>query len=1018
MKNKNVLLLLILFLVASHLAFAGKPPKKVFIPLDYSYCGYHASECTIPTLPVVVVLTPEDASSHPDAIQQAIDYLASQPADNNSHRGTILLRAGKYHIEHPIRISCSGIVLRGEGINKTIIIKHGFDRGAAVYIEGRKASTELTVPVLLNTDIPSGAMSIPKGSLSLAVGDNIKLIRPCTLEWINSLAMNDFGGGLDYTGWKKGDIEIEWHRIVTSVTSDSVRLSAPLTCSISKEFGGIYVSKFANENIVECGIENLSIQSVFNTHNLKDEDHCWDGIYVDNASNSWVRHVNFANLSGSAVCLQKNTSLITVEDCISTNPISEIGGWRRRTFTTRGQQCLFQRCLSRQGINDFSVGYCAAGPNAFVQCDTEESFGFSGSVGSWAPGVLFDIVNIDRGDIRFANLEQFQMGTGWNTANSMAWQCTASTIYLYSPDTLNCSSGHGCWGTLTGNAHWTSSNDHVSPRSLFYHQLASRLADKNIDGHLLPRDVNATSSPTVEQAMTLAQESLSTPRLTLAMWIDSLQQISTDVPSTAKSFKDVVALLSRSTGKKSKAATAKSVFTMSSNGVITTNNQILCGNRYAIPWWNGRVKDNYVRTDGRPALTRFVPGREGIGLTDRIDSVVATLHTNGYAMLDHHYGLWYDLRRIDHERIRRADAEVAAPFYEQAFARSGQDSAWDGLSRYDLTQPNNWYWNRLRQYAQAALPNGQILYCQHYFQHNILEAGAHWVDCPWRPVNNINSTDDIFPEPVPFAGDKRIFVAEQFYDVVNNEHARQLHRNYIRMCLDQTADNPNIVHVLSDEYTGPLHFVQFWLDIIAEWEAETGRHPIVALSCTRDAQDAILADERRANIVDIIDIRYWHYNTAGLWAPEAGKNLAPRQWMRKMKVGKTSKVEAYKAVAEYRTQYPSKAVTFFAQQYPEYGWAILMAGGSLPNVTIKNEQLKQDIATMMPQQSESCWLLNGSKGHLIYANENNASCTIDKGKYNVWKVDEKDGSVTLISKNTTLGGIYSPSSKIIWLQKR
>jgi hypothetical protein len=63
-----------------------------------------------------------------------------------------------------------------------------------------------------------------------------------------------------------------------------------------------------------------------------------------------------------------------------------------------------------------------------------------------------------------------------------------------------------------------------------------------------------------------------------------------------------------------------------------------------------------------------------------------------------------------------------------------------------------------------------------YFQHNILEAGAHWVDCPWRPANNLNATD--FPEPPPFrdsdgrepptyeAG-KRIFMAEQFYDVTH-----------------------------------------------------------------------------------------------------------------------------------------------------------------------------------------------------------------------------------------------------------
>ena len=70
-------------------------------------------------------------------------------------------------------------------------------------------------------------------------------------------------------------------------------------------------------------------------------------------------------------------------------------------------------------------------------------------------------------------------------------------------------------------------------------------------------------------------------------------------------------------------------------------------------------------------------------------------------MLDHNYGLWYDLRRTDHERIRRADGDVWAPFYEQPFSRSGQGTAWDGLSRYDLTKPNKWYWARLKEFVAA-----------------------------------------------------------------------------------------------------------------------------------------------------------------------------------------------------------------------------------------------------------------------------------------------------------------------------
>ena len=451
---------------------------------------------------------------------------------------------------------------------------------------------------------------------------------------------------------------------------------------------------------------------------------------------------------------------------------------------------------------------------------------------------------------------------------------------------------------------------------------------------------------------------------------------------------------------------------------------LLTGNQYNIPWWSGRVKDNFVEKEAKPAITRFVPGREGTGWTDRIEAVVDFLADHHYASLDHNYGLWYDLRRTDHERVRRADGDVWAPFYEQPFSRSGEGTAWDGLSRYDLTKPNRWYWSRLNEFATKAANRQILLFHEHYFQHNILEAGAHWVDCPWRPVNNINGTS--FPEPVPFAGDKRIFLAEQFYNE-QDPVLRPLHRQYIRMCLDQLKDQPNVVHLISAEYTGPYHFTKFWLETIAEWEAETGHHPLIALSCTRDVQDSLLADPALNKVVDLIDIRYWHYNTEGLWAPEGGKNMAPRQWMRQMKVGKTGFNEAYRAVREMRDRYPDKAVTFFAQQFPDYGWAILLAGGSLPNIPIRSDAGKiqctflEDVCQMSPVKGEDCIAIgHPDKGYLIYPQGEATSIPVTKGKYEEYTIDMKSGAIKLQRKALRLNATFNLRSlapgTLVWLR--
>lgn len=1007
------MLLMACCMVANLLA-APKPKKEVYIPMDYSTCGYHASEQPIPDAAVRISLQAESGDNYV-RIQQALDYVATLKPDQNGLRGCVLLGEGVFKISKPLRITTSGVVLRGVDRQKTVILKTGVERGAAIYIEGTATSLKGDTIAIANEKVMAGSTQLTLPSAKgLRTGSRIAIVRPSTKEWIEALRMNDFGGGLDYTGWKATDIDITWDRTITAINGTTITLDAPITTTLSHEYGGAFViNAHHTGEITECGVENLTIDSEHATWNKKDEDHCWDGVFMNHVRDGWVRRVVFLHLAGSAVNLQKQTSRITIEDCIAQEPVSEIGGWRRQVFLTRGQQTLFQRCVSRQGIHDFAAGYCAAGPNAFVQCEGEESLGFSGSIGSWASGLLFDIVNIDGSDLRYTNLEQFQFGTGWNTANSMFWQCTASTIECYSPDKDNRCSGHGCWGTLTGDGEWTSSNDHVTPRSLFYDQLEKRLGKLPFNPYILPRPTNASSSPTMEQAMEMAQESLTQPRLTLEMWQDSIPYLASVSPVTTR--------LPKVTKEQADRLPSYSII----NGHLAADGMLLTGNQYAIPWWSGRVKDNFVQKDAKPAITRFVPGREGTGWTDRIDSVVNYLASNHYSSLYHHYGLWYDLRRTDHERIRRADGDVWAPFYEQPFSRSGEGTAWDGLSRYDLNKPNRWYWSRLNDFAHQAAGKDILLYNEHYFQHNILEAGAHWVDCPWRPVNNINGTD--FPEPVPFAGDKRVFMAEQFYNE-QDPVLRPLHRQYIRMCLEQTKDQPNIIHSISAEYTGPLHFTRFWLETVAEWEAETGHHPLIALSCTKDVQDSILADPQLRKVVDIIDIRYWHYNTKELWAPEGGRNMAPRQWMRKIKVGKTGFEEAYRSVAEYRNRYPEKAVTFYSQQYPTYGWAILMAGGSLPNIPVSiassqplQQVLLKEVCLMKPLNGEGYVALGDPQtGYLIYTQSQEANLPIATGKYNVYSIDMRTGDITLLQKGVRLQQSFRPDgnngNRLYWLR--
>ena len=962
--------------------------------LDYSFCGYKNSEQDIPTVEntILVPLRTDDAT---DIIQRAINYVSQLKPNNNGFRGAVLLDKGVYHLSKSLWIKASGVVLRGSDRNETVLFRHGFDRSAILHIEGAANQFVTDTFISVSKYIPVNATNIELSETkNLKIGDNIKIIRPSTKEWISALGCDEFGGGISALGWKPGDIDISWDRKVKEINANIITLDAPLTMALDKKHGELLIYRYSWSGVVaESGVENLTMISDYNKNYPKDEDHCWTGVSVDNAENCWVRQLNFKHLAGSAIILQPATAKITIEDCISTEPVSEIAGLRRTTFYNLGQLNLFQRCYSEDGLNDFAVGYCAPGPNAFVQCEAKRANGFSGAISSWSCGLLFDIVNVDGNNLTYKNLGQSKNGAGWGTANSMFWQCSAAEIECFSPTKEDKNYAYGCWAQFSGDGEWAESNNHVNPRSLFYAQLAARL-NSNVEnrGRLLPINTDATSSPTIEQAreMTLASQK---PALTLQQWIYEAEfKPSVDYTNLMTTNE----LKSRPMKVKAKPREIAIV-----DGKLVCDNQLITGGKLDVQWWNGKLKPKYIASAmTKPHITRFVPGREGFGFTDRIDSVISYLKTTNNVVIDHNYGLWTDRRRDDHERIRRRDGDVWAPFYEQPFARSGQGTAWDGLSKYDLNRPNEWYWSRLKDFAFKSQNSGIVLFHENFFQHNIIEAGAHWVDCPWRSANNINNLD--FPEPVPFAGDKRIFMADTFYDI-SNPARRECYRNYIRQSLNTFAGNNNVVQLISAEYTGPLHFVEFWLDVIDEWQKETGQNALVALSATKDVQDAILNDSKRAAIVDIIDIRYWHYKNDGtVYAPQGGLSLAPRQHARLMKVGKVTFDEAYKAVTEYRAKFPDKAVCYYAQNYPDMAWAVLMAGGSCPDLHVVDEQFLKDVAKMQVQEVKNNkykMLVKSDKGIIIYAQANQKiTLNMPCGKYTLKFVDAITGKVEILEK--------------------
>lgn len=849
----------------------GKDGRLAYLDLgkgdrvpDFSHAGYRGGGVALPVLPAKVRVDPA-AGDDGARIQAAIDFVSELAPDASGRRGAIELAPGRYEVEGQLKITAAGVVLRGAGAGAdgSILVATGTGRRALIEVAGRYERKELAAVCAFADDYVSvGATRLRVTSASgLEAGQRLAIERPSPAAWLARLGMDVAPARQPYM-WKTGTVNIRWDRELVAVNGDEITIDSPLTTSFERELGGGTVTPYADTGYLsEVGVENLRCESDHDRANPLDEQHAWNAIDLHAVRDGWVADVTGVHFAGSVVQVGARVERVTVQDCASLAPVSELAGYRRLAFHSRGQQVLFLRCRSESGRNDFTTGYQSAGPIVFLECEAVGTQGFSGSIGSWSSGLLFDGVKIDGGALRLDNLETFNQGVGWAAANSMIWQSSAGVIVNRRPPGAH-NWAAGVWAQFVGDGRWSLASEFANPDSLYRAQLVERLGADSA-AVLEPRRYPAAGAA---------------PALEIAL-------------------PDLAARIAPKPAEKGRPLGLV-------DGVLKVGDDRLAGKWIEGAWWLGRLESARASETG-VALTRFAPGRTGKGLTDEIPAVIAEMKRTGAVAFRHHYGLWYERRRIDHQMIRRPDAEVWPPFFEQPFARSGQGVAWDGLSRYDLTKYNPWYFGRLRAFAAEARKEGLVLINEMYFQHNIIESGAHWVDCPWRPVNNINDTG--FTEPPPFTGDT-IKMADAFYDV-SHPVRRPLHRAYIRQCLANLADEPNVIHTLTAENSGPLHFMQFWIDVIAEWERETGRHPLIALSAPKDVQDAILADPVRSAVVDVIDLTYWFRTSDGKeFAPAGGQSLAPRQHARLWKNGRPKAESIATMAREYRQKYPQKAV--------------------------------------------------------------------------------------------------------------
>ncbi|HEY0176444.1 MAG TPA: hypothetical protein VGC08_08695, partial [Pedobacter sp.] len=226
---------------------------------DFSQVGYRHNSKPIPFVKVVTILS-ATGNNDQQRIQDAIDQLSGKPQDANGVRGAVLLKKGTYLIPGSLKITASGIVLRGEG-EETKLIATGRGKRKTIIAtgQGKAQEVEHTRVKIIDQYVPVGAKSFHvASSQGLKAGDKIMVYRPGTAKWIHDLKMDEIEPGQGTIQWASDDYGLEFERTVTAVKGNKIFLDNPVVMAMEEQYGGGEIYRYTFDGrIAEVGVENL-----------------------------------------------------------------------------------------------------------------------------------------------------------------------------------------------------------------------------------------------------------------------------------------------------------------------------------------------------------------------------------------------------------------------------------------------------------------------------------------------------------------------------------------------------------------------------------------------------------------------------------------------------------------------------------------------------------------------------------------------------------------------------------------
>jgi hypothetical protein len=156
------------------------------------------------------------------------------------------------------------------------------------------------------------------------------------------------------------------------------------------------------------------------------------------------------------------------------------------------------------------------------------------------------------------------------------------------------------------------------------------------------------------------------------------------------------------------------------------------------------------------------------------------------------------------------------------YRRTGPGTALDGKPRFDLTQSNQGYFNRLHSRVSAAKERGiyvSVMLFQGWSVERKGQVGNPWKGHPFNKANNINGID----------GDlNNDGEGEEIHSLDAPEEITNLQKSYVRKVIDTLNDFDNVLWEIGNEmHTGSIEWSYYMIDFIHEYEeGKPKQHPV------------------------------------------------------------------------------------------------------------------------------------------------------------------------------------------------